>query len=214
MKWLSNNKFSMTAVSAILDDDELIDTMGVYAIFLRDGYSMLNRCGATYAARSESDSDEQPLCAYIGESIGVLSRLSHHFHGGIELSGFRESLLALQLEYHCLWKSDDYSLNVMERNLTMWLAENALPAIRYCGYTQDVEAKILAGTWTPFNLKGTAKHEFKPVLRKARAKLKAYLKETGQTPRYRAAKGFDYLSGIKYQRAGAPLSRPANPFSS
>jgi hypothetical protein len=214
MTWLSKNKFSMTGVTAILGDDDLIDTMGVYAIFLRDGHSMLDRCGFAYAAGSEGGSREQPLCAYIGESIGVLSRLSHHFHGGIELSGLRESLLALQLEYRCLWKSDDYSLNVMERNLTMWLAENALPAIRYCGYTQEVEAKLLASTWTPFNLKGTPKHEFKPVLRKTRAKFKAYLKETGQTPQYRAAKGFDYLSGIRYQRAGAPLSRPANPFSS
>src|SRR5579872_7358559 len=107
MTWLSNNKFSMTAVSAILDDDDLIDAMGVYAIFLRNGHSVLGRCGLADTSRPESDSGEQALCAYIGESIGVLSRLSHHFHGGIELSGFRESLLALQLEHRCLWKSDN-----------------------------------------------------------------------------------------------------------
>jgi hypothetical protein len=166
-------KERFTAVSAsdlLARPSRIIDTVGVYAILIRDAEMIFGRLGYNPKLDGALWNVGGYGHVYTGESVGVCSRLLEHLIGSSRESTFRESLIALQRATGAIWNASHsrYYSHTDEQNLSDWLAENALVAFKHCILVGEVERDLLRRAPCPLNIKDRPRTPFTGLLSDAR----------------------------------------------
>jgi hypothetical protein len=159
----------MTASQFFTCTSCIVDTVGVYAILIREVNPILIRMGYDVALDGRLWQISGYGHIYTGESVGVASRLIEHLTGTAEDSTFRESLIALQLATGAIW-TDQASRcrSRLEALLSDWLAENAMVAFKLCKFVGEVERGILERAPSPLNIRDHLPTPFTKMLKTAR----------------------------------------------
>jgi len=193
---LIKERFTALLASDFLDRrSRVIDTVGVYAILIRDAQGLFGRMGYDPKVDGALWNVGGYGHVYTGESVGVCSRILEHLIGTSRESTFRESLIALQKTTGAIWNdlSPRYHGHTDEQNLSDWLTENALIAFKHCNLVGEVERDLLKRAPCPLNIKDRPRTPFTDFLSDSR---KAHgLPRKAAEPRYisRAPREKPYL---------------------
>jgi hypothetical protein len=177
---------------------------GVYGLLLTGGKERLRQVIPNNTTSCEGWSWEKYDLMYLGESLGLRSRLFHHLAGCIRSSDFRYNLLALQFEHKIIWPVQESSLAVLENRLDDWLIQNCLIAFQCCRFQGDREIALIKQLESPLNIKGNLNGAYNVALRQARKRFREHLNSTGQWPRHVPKQAADYfMESRRNQREGA-----------
>lgn len=160
--------------------DKVPPAPGVYAILLRNGLTILRRCGYDVRHQPWKIRDFDHL--YTGETWNLRARLTEHLDGEAERSGLRYTLLALQVYTGAvLFDGVEASIEDHDLRLRRLLRADALIAFKRSDLVGDVEENLIARSGSPLNIRGQKKTgDFKRLLKESRASLRAA--SQSQTP--------------------------------
>jgi hypothetical protein len=168
--------FSLITPSLIKKYPEKIPPApGVYAIMLRGGTEILSRCDSSLL-------DQRPWAVrdfthlYTGESGNIRNRLDDHLTGEIDRSGFRLTLLSLQLSMRAIWPDMHWNIEDCDVKLRHLIEANALIAFKRGDYIGDIEQDLISRSRSPLNIRGRPQTPFTQLLTSSRASLRAELK--------------------------------------